>query len=183
MSHLGGQTCSKMYSISLLNFVTLLLACVSARRLGATSRIVGGSDSVKGQFPHQVSLKKSLTHEHICGGAIISEKFILTAGHCFEAKDRPKDIFVYFGALDIINDGIQMNLENIIIHPLFDINKLINDITIVKTIEKIIFSDFVKPIPLPTENLPADGQMDVLLSGWGRSTVSLSCFYFSSLKI
>lgn len=165
-----------MYLISLLNFSTLLFACGSARRLEASNRIIDGIEAEKGQFPHQVSVKLSLTHEHICGGSIISNKFILTAGHCFERDDKPKDIFVYLGALDIINDGIDMNLEKIIIHPSFDIKKLTNDITILKTIETIIFSDFVQPIPLPTQNVPTDDQMDVIISGWGRSTVSLNHF-------
>lgn len=163
-----------MYLISFLNFITLLFAYGSARRLEASSRIIDGIEAKKGQFPHQVSVKLSLTHRHICGGSIISDKFILTAGHCFERDDKPEDIFVYYGALDIINDGIDMNLEKIIIHPSFNIKKLINDITILKTINTIIFSDFVKPISLPTQNVSADGQMDVIISGWGRSTVSLS---------
>lgn len=168
-----------MYLISLLNFITLLFACSSARRLEAFSRIIDGIEAEKGQFPHQVSVKLSSTHKHICGGSIISDKFILTAGHCFERDDKPTEFFVYFGALDIINDGIDMNLEKIIIHPSFDMRKLTNDITILKTIETIIFSDFVKPISLPTQNVPAGGQMDVILSGWGRSTVSLSFLQFT----
>lgn len=168
-----------MNLISLLNFITFLFACGSARRLEAFSRIIDGIEAEKGQFPHQVSVKLSLTHKHICGGSIVSDKFILTAGHCFERDDKPTDIFVYFGALDIINDGIVMNLEKIIIHPSFDIRKLTNDITILKTIGTIIFSDFVKPISLPTQNVLADGQMDVTVTGWGRSTVSLSFPKFS----
>lgn len=80
---------------------------------------------------NQVSMKLSLTHKHISGGSTISEKSILTAAHCFEWDE------LYFGASDIINDGIDMNLEKIIIHPSFDMKKLTNDIAILKTIEMV----------------------------------------------
>lgn len=39
---------------SFINFVTFVLACVSAHRLGTTSRVVGGTEADQVQFPHQV---------------------------------------------------------------------------------------------------------------------------------
>lgn len=44
------------------------------------SRIVGGQDAEKGEFPWMVSLTRH--GGHFCGGTIISNKFVMTAGHC-----------------------------------------------------------------------------------------------------
>lgn len=43
-------------------------------------RIVGGELVSIKSFPYQVSLQ--YRNNHMCGGSIISEKFILTAAHC-----------------------------------------------------------------------------------------------------
>ena len=47
-------------------------------------KIVGGSPAQPGQFPFVASLKiKSFySYIHFCGGAAISQEYILTAAHC-----------------------------------------------------------------------------------------------------
>ena len=54
-----------------------------------SNRIVGGVPATKGQFPHQVSLQWGMSPsnglQHFCGGSIISETWVLTAGHCILA--------------------------------------------------------------------------------------------------
>ena len=50
----------------------------------ASSKVVGGTPAQPGQFPFAASLKiKSFySYIHFCGGAAITQEYILTAAHC-----------------------------------------------------------------------------------------------------
>ena len=52
--------------------------------------MVGGHNSSIGQFPHQVTLQEFVKEgylQHHCGGSIIGDRWILTAGHCVFGYD------------------------------------------------------------------------------------------------
>lgn len=154
--------------------ITFVLACVSAHRLATTNRIIGGTEAEPGQFPHQVSLKSVLYERHVCGGSIISNRFILTVAHCTQGRfAKPENIFVVVGARNINDDGIRMDIKTITNHPLFDLKHVLNDIAILKTAEEIIFSEFVNSISLPTQSLPTHGHVEATVCGWGFISVGL----------
>uniref|UniRef100_A0A8C6ZLE3 Transmembrane serine protease 6 n=1 Tax=Nothoprocta perdicaria TaxID=30464 RepID=A0A8C6ZLE3_NOTPE len=44
------------------------------------SRIVGGADSVEGEWPWQASLQ--VRGHHICGGTLIADRWVISAAHC-----------------------------------------------------------------------------------------------------
>jgi len=53
---------------------------------GLKPRITDGEDATPGEFPYQVSIRWGIPpfvpFKHACGGSIVHESFILTAGHC-----------------------------------------------------------------------------------------------------
>jgi len=53
----------------------------------APSKIIGGQNAYDGQFPHQVTLKRS-SGSHYCGGSIISNDKVMCAAHCKQSNDN-----------------------------------------------------------------------------------------------
>ena len=51
----------------------------------ASKRVYGGKESQPGEWPWMASVqtKRGTKSPKICGGAILSKNFILTAAHCF----------------------------------------------------------------------------------------------------
>lgn len=66
-------------------------------------RIVGGSDAAVGETPYMVALMKNGVV--VCGGSIISEKFLLLAAHCLcnnqNSVIKPTQLKLFLGARKI----------------------------------------------------------------------------------
>lgn len=56
----------------------------------ASNRIVGGEEAFLGQFPWMARLfvRVGSRKTYICGGSIISKKYVVTAAHCFDVGVR-----------------------------------------------------------------------------------------------
>lgn len=138
------------------------------------ARIVGGEDAEEGQFPYQISLRTTLQRAHFCGGSILTKRFLLTAAHCTQgAYANPRNIYAVVGALRRLSGGVSVKLNKITAHEKYNPYRILNDVSLLRTAEEITFTDVIQPIALPSADLPADSQ--VLLSGWGRTSVSY-CF-------
>lgn len=134
-------------------------------------RIVGGADANDGQFPYQISLRFKIADMNFCGGSIISDRFLLTAAHCMEdIETRPRFIFAVIGSIYTYG-GIKVNIDKITSHEGWSRKAHINDISLLRTATKMIFSDTVQPIALPTHDMHEEGNRRVVLSGWGKNSV------------
>jgi len=59
--------------------------CGITRKKGG--QIVGGEKAASGEFPWIVSFQKPKNNGelgHFCGGAILNQRWIISAAHCFE---------------------------------------------------------------------------------------------------
>lgn len=97
--------------------------------------IIGGSYSVKGQFPYQVSIQ--VNGKHNCGGSIIADQYILTAAHCLIKDDNIavyQSYTVVADAVDLNNDdeGFEIKVVAAYASTEYDPNTVLNDIAILK---------------------------------------------------
>lgn len=134
-------------------------------------RILGGADAKEGQFPYQVSLRHK-DGDHFCGGAIVNNRFILTAAHCtIGSNSSPDSIHAVVGAFKRLEGGVSYKVSEITNHPGYDREKRLNDISLLCTAEDIIFTNLIQPIALPTHDLPRYEKTEVIASGWGLTEV------------
>ncbi|XP_013373939.1 PREDICTED: transmembrane protease serine 11B-like protein isoform X2 [Chinchilla lanigera] len=139
--------------------------CGRRARMSAThDRIKGGSTAQEGEWPWQASLK--MNGKHYCGAVLISERFLLTAAHCFTKTDDPKSFVVSFGT-EVTPPYMQHNVQQIIIHEGYVKGEHHDDIAIIRLTEKVAFKNDVHRVCLPEATqifLPGEG---VVVTGWG----------------
>lgn len=165
---------TKLYQHVLL--LLLVLGTISAIRL--IPRIVNADgESEPHQFPYVVSLRimKSTdpgrgSFEHFCGGAIVSEHWIISAAHCLKYDHRNiTTVFAFVGAHFILNDGVMYAFKQMILHPDYDPITRNADISLSETLLPITFSEIVQPIPISTTWI--EPGYEGIFTGWGVTQV------------
>ncbi|XP_059471518.1 venom protease-like [Neocloeon triangulifer] len=132
--------------------------------------IVGGEEAKVGEFPHMAALGYG-EGEWLCGGSLISERYVLTAAHCI-GNDRVGDPrIVRLGEHDFAsdNDGASpadYGVERVIVHPEYRPPRKYNDIALIRLDRDVNFTQKIRPACL-TDVSPPIGNM-VTASGWGR---------------
>lgn len=144
----------------------VLVACLST-----VSAILRGENSTKGQFPYMASIQENSTP--IVSGAIISDQYVLTVAYGLsEYVADPSGLTVYLGAWKFDKDAVKTEISEIIIHPGWEPEFKRNDIALVKTVRKIVFSAFVQRINLPIFDVQAKDGTSAIVSGFGLWFVS-----------
>ncbi|XP_025741937.1 coagulation factor XI isoform X2 [Callorhinus ursinus] len=134
-------------------------------------RIVGGTASVPGEWPWQITLHiTSPTQRHLCGGSIIGNQWILTAAHCFDEVESPKILRVYSGILnqsEIKKNTSFFGVQEIIIHDQYEVAESGYDIALLKLETAINYTDAQRPICLPSKGDRNVIYTDCWVTGWG----------------
>jgi len=157
--------------MKLITLLAALLATISSTycwsdlRIGG--RIVGGVNITIEVAPYQASLLHGLVeYLHICGGAIISKNFVITAAHCMIYPIQ--EYIVRVGSTASLEGGDVHEISRFLIHPQFNRNLLDYDVSLLQLKTSIEIDNWTKkviPLPLFGEVLP-EGTA-VVVSGWG----------------
>ena len=143
------------------------------------SRIVNGENAPE-PIPWQVSLWKK--GKFYCGGTILDEKTILTARHCVffshDLKGHIERTLVMAGSTNLYGGGISVPVDRFILlndymfdhnYSVLEENEADHDLAILKLTTPLTFSDHIKPICLPTEDLTIPYGMECIISGFGAT--------------
>lgn len=134
-----------------------------------STKIINGQPAENGVWPWMVSFGPKRFHH--CGGALITNEFILTAAHCFDT-DEPIDISkveIRIGLTDLLNVTKEnlYAIETLFLHHQFDRESYANDIALIR-LDRPVFS--ILPICLPdvsSSDYPPIGRQVVAI-GWGH---------------
>jgi len=136
-------------------------------------RIVGGVEAQEHQWPWQVAL--FIDDAWFCGGALISENWVLTAAHC---ADGATYFDVMAGAHNVRASSephrVEITSYNGFTHENWDDWDLSNDIALIELPSPITFNDYIKPSCLPAAGDTADVGELVTATGWGKPSDSAS---------
>lgn len=126
-------------------------------------KIVGGQIMDVSSIPYIVSIQYK--RNHICGGSIISEYWILSAAHCSQKKD-PENFAIRSGSSRRSRGGKIHKVEQIINHPNYNANTLDNDFMLMKLYHPLKFDQRHQRIELAEPHMYYEGAQ-VVVSGYG----------------
>lgn len=126
------------------------------------------SSNPPSQVPWMAMLKSKFTNQPFCGGALISDQWVLSASHCYNeyTGDFENDVVVKLGAEDWSGEELEIEDNGVHHHggsgghSMYD-----KDLLLIKLKTKVQYNAAVWPICLPTHST-TEGELG-LMTGWG----------------
>ncbi|KFB46643.1 AGAP009844-PA-like protein [Anopheles sinensis] len=152
-------------------------------------RIYRGEETQRGEHPWAALLIYGFGRNRtasLCGGTLVSERYVITAAHCVAEQLNRKLLYVRFNEFNTksksncTTDGDEnicrydYEVESVTSHPEYITGGLSNqhDIAFLKLAKDVSFDDYVRPICLPFEaeiqKLPIVNEY-FTVTGWGET--------------
>jgi len=138
-------------------------------------RIVGGKNAQFGIWPWQVSVRRTsffgFSSTHRCGGALLNEQWIATAGHCVDDL-LASQIRIRVGEYDFSSTiepypHQERGVARKVVHPNYNFFTYEYDLALVRLDAPLEFAPHVLPICLPGSDDLLIGE-PATVTGWGR---------------
>lgn len=134
------------------------------------TRIVGGHEISPHKYPWLVSLANS-DLEPFCGGALINDRYVLTAAHCLPDTTLAK-LRIILGHHDLkkMREATVIRAEKFVPHYMYQETDPVQkwDIALIKLRERVNYTDYINPVCLPGRDTPRKDFKKLIVAGWGR---------------
>nr|XP_015215094.1 PREDICTED: transmembrane protease serine 6 [Lepisosteus oculatus] len=135
-----------------------------------TSRVVGGTNSTEGEWPWQASLQ--VKGRHLCGGALISSQWVVSAAHCFQDDSLafPSQWTVYLGKLRLDQSSkseMSFRVQEIHTHHYYDDETHDYDLALLRLDKPIFLTTVAQPACLPAPTHLLEPGILCWVTGWG----------------
>ena len=124
-------------------------SCGCSSNPASINRIVGGEAAGMSTWGWAVGI--SINGNGFCGGAVLSNSWIITGAHCVSDVSASQ-VIVYAGSNNI-SSGQSIVASRIIVHPSYRSNTFENDIALIQLITPLTMSNSVKIICIPSVSL------------------------------
>nr|XP_039251581.1 ovochymase-1-like [Styela clava] len=146
-------------------------------------RIVGGSDSLRGDWPWMAMILryyKSYNNDasanrfaFVCGGSLIKKQWVLTAAHCF-SNNPISYTHVALGAhqKDLKDDSVKrFAIARYTCHHLFigSSNAFVDDVCLIKLAGEVEYTNYIRPVCFPTIDQNVINGETCRIAGWGET--------------
>ncbi|KAL0151358.1 hypothetical protein M9458_053352 [Cirrhinus mrigala] len=153
----------------MMTIISLLLLASLLPQLTFTARvnvgIVNGTDAKPHSRPYMVSVQ--MKNQHICGGFLISDRFVMTAAHC---RNSAPVLTVVLGAHNLQNkneNSVRIKVESYYSHPQYTSESFHNDILLLRLEKNAQLNNNIKPISIPTKAGDIEADSVCSIAGWG----------------
>ncbi|XP_019553316.3 CLIP domain-containing serine protease B4 [Aedes albopictus] len=168
-----------------------------------SDRIRGGEKTALNAFPWAAVLGVKYRNREpnfMCGGSLISDRFVLTAGHCMRRfLSGERTLMVRLGEWDIASENdciedqcsdqpVDYDVDTFVQHEDYTSGPTHNDVALVKLATKVKFSEFISPVCLPltaTLKSKTEAGRTFTIVGWGTTETGVEQpgYYASRFKL
>jgi secreted trypsin-like serine protease len=157
---------------------------------GANEKIVGGQQAAAGSYPFQAGILRLMKTNGkvtglnpMCGGTVLTSRWILSAAHCFVEGEggkilglrSTKDLFVHVGNTNLLAKESERDwvpVKRIVAHPKYVTGTNVNDIALVELERSPRSGVAFEQVTVVTPETEADDlplKAELAIVGWGTT--------------